>query len=453
MKKALFFTALLGASVLPVELHAQNTKPPANKAAGALETSAFILDKNIWEMNIADFHKKYQGAGFKWQTAAKKSLRSTGRGLTTFGLKGGEMLVDSHDGGKLKMVTLSIYNKGDHGDKPGSFVNGLEQQFTSKIDYQTKVSARKSVKKGAVTVQRQMWSYGNTAILLEKSINKEGGAEFLRLKVASLKTAKQGGRTSNKAALRQNVVYDKATGDVYVDNVPMEDQGRKGYCACASAARVYRYYGQEIDQHEVAQIAGSTAEAGTSIRKMVDSLRKITKHLDSSVLVLYEYPKGLTSGNEKKYNSGLKEMMRDVNSYQSLAKKEKKKGIVIDGKEYGRVPSGYSISFQNFTRQCNPEIYRKIMMKKSSFGRFKSKIKEYVRQGIPVGWCLQLGMFKEQGIPQMGGGHMRLIIGYNEKKNEIIYSDSWGAGHERKKMDAGNAFSMTNCLLVLPPRK
>ena len=48
---------------------------------------------------------------------------------------------------------------------------------------------------------------------------------------------------------------------------------------------------------------------------------------------------------------------------------------------------------------------------------------------------------------------MRLIIGYNSKKKELIYSDSWGHGHGKKKMDAGKAFSMTNAILVLPPTK
>mgnify|MGYP002809445487 FL=1 len=48
---------------------------------------------------------------------------------------------------------------------------------------------------------------------------------------------------------------------------------------------------------------------------------------------------------------------------------------------------------------------------------------------------------------------MRLIIGYNNKTKEIIYTDSWGDGHAKKSMDAGEGFSMTNVILVLPPTK
>ena len=46
---------------------------------------------------------------------------------------------------------------------------------------------------------------------------------------------------------------------------------------------------------------------------------------------------------------------------------------------------------------------------------------------------------------------MRLIIGYNAKNHTIIYSDSWGAGHERKVMPADTAFAITNGMLVLTP--
>ena len=32
---------------------------------------------------------------------------------------------------------------------------------------------------------------------------------------------------------------------------------------------------------------------------------------------------------------------------------------------------------------------------------------------------------------------MRMIIGYNDKTKAILFSDSWGAGHELKQMKMG----------------
>ena len=37
------------------------------------------------------------------------------------------------------------------------------------------------------------------------------------------------------------------------------------------------------------------------------------------------------------------------------------------------------------------------------------------------------------GILIRAGGHMRLIIGYNDKEQKIIFSDSWGADMNFKK--------------------
>jgi cystathionine beta-lyase/cystathionine gamma-synthase len=58
---------------------------------------------------------------------------------------------------------------------------------------------------------------------------------------------------------------------------------------------------------------------------------------------------------------------------------------------------------------------------------------------------------REKEIPQASGGHMRIIIGYNTATNEILYSDSWGRGHEEKRMSSDDAWIMTNGLSNLQP--
>jgi hypothetical protein len=49
-------------------------------------------------------------------------------------------------------------------------------------------------------------------------------------------------------------------------------------------------------------------------------------------------------------------------------------------------------------------------------------------------------------------GHMRIINGYNKKTNEIIYTDSWGAGHEKKSMSTEKAWTETLRLFVVTAR-
>jgi hypothetical protein len=62
-----------------------------------------------------------------------------------------------------------------------------------------------------------------------------------------------------------------------------------------------------------------------------------------------------------------------------------------------------------------------------------------------------LGKVPESNITQNAGGHMRLIIGYNLKKDEILFSDSWGAGHELKRMSTADAWTITTGTMSVEP--
>ena len=88
---------------------------------------------------------------------------------------------------------------------------------------------------------------------------------------------------------------------------------------------------------------------------------------------------------------------------------------------------------------------------KSKFTKFMKDVHDQVNKGIPLIWGVVLGTYPEPEIPQSHGGHMRLIIGYNDKRKEILYTDSWGAGHELKRMPAEWAWTISHCLMYLKP--
>ena len=52
---------------------------------------------------------------------------------------------------------------------------------------------------------------------------------------------------------------------------------------------------------------------------------------------------------------------------------------------------------------------------------------------------------------QAGGGHMRMIVGYNDKTGHILFSDSWGAGHELKRMTLTHAYHASTGLFAMYP--
>ncbi len=426
-------------------------------ASKPLALESILFDQGLWQMSTPDFEKKYRPHGFVYMSVAKNDLRSTGMNSTLFGKKAGEVVVRS-EGGLIESVSISLYNRGDNGAMSVARFNDVCKDVINRMKEKTGVSPRDMSKRDTINMVRQLWLCKASAIMLEHSLGNEGETpEFIRVRMKAKNAESK--KMAIRSSLRDNVVRDRVSGDVFIKGVPMVNQGRKGYCAVASAARVYQYYGLETSQHELAQIAGTGPHSGTSLGEMVASLKKVTRHLHTRVLVMYEFPKGLADKMPdvdssyqdydrmiRNYNLGLKEFARDIKNYNKIAKKRGKDQFP-DDEEKGVV------SIQEFARKCDAAIYREVMTRKSSYPRFKNKIEEYVDQGIPVGWCLQLGMFKEANLPQSYGGHMRLIIGYNEKTEEIIYTDSWGAGHGMKRMPAADAFCMSNALLALPPTK
>ncbi|MFC4993153.1 C39 family peptidase [Rubritalea tangerina] len=439
------------------------------QAAEKHDLTQSLMNDSLWETKISDFQASHKPFQFKWMSASKSRLRSIGKNTQTFGKASGELLVTSDNDGNVNGVSISFYNRGDNGPMSPAQFDALYKNLAETITSTTGSRAEDKSGRGTVVLTKTFWRYKDSAFQLEKSFTRSTKTpEFIRLRVASLSKAREGSKTARRSSLKANVTRDK-NGDTFIHNVPMVDQGRKGYCVCASAARIYQYYGRQTDQHEIAQLANSTADSGTAINEMVASLKKVTGKLNSRIVVLYEYPKGISdlptdaeyksgrarSSDVDKVLRGFDEMKQDVNDYQRLAKKKKGKSV-LGGSSYARIDRKAPWSFaqmERFRAQCDPKIYREVMMDKSSYKRFYSKVKEYIDQGIPLAWTLKLGMFPEPGIPQAGGGHMRLIIGYNTKDNAIIYSDSWGAGHEKKYMDAGAAFCMTSCLLAMPPTR
>ncbi len=450
MNKSIFLLLALS-SVAISSLSAQSSRRLIRSQPKLEDHSKWVMDQNLWKTPLKDFAKSHAKNRFKWLSSAKKGIRSP-LAAPLFGQPSGEVVLRAKkNSGPISSAWISVYNRGDN--RPIS-ISDLNKRFDKLKGILTEKTGNKPTdqsKKGAVNLTSLLWKHNKTAFLLEKSTSNNT-AEFIRLRLAPVASLRAPTQATTRQSLTRNLVREK-DGTIWIDNIPMVDQGRKGYCACASAARIYQYYGLETTQHEIAQIAKATALTGTSMPIMVDALKKVTTKLDSRVLTLYEYPKGISETNPRnsKYMAGVRELNSDFNRYQQLAKKKGKGEITIHGEKGARINRNYVINISYVRQKADPDIFREVMMRKNHYKRFKSQIKRYIDQGIPVAWALQLGMFKETGIPQMSGGHMRLIIGYNEKSDQLIYTDSWGAGHEKKTMDMGNAYCMTSLLLALPP--
>ena len=231
-------------------------------------------------------------------------------------------------------------------------------------------------------------------------------------------------------------------GDVFIDNIPMVDQGNKGYCAAATSERVLRYYGLDIDEHEIAQAAGTTAEGGTSSKQMHDSIVAVGKRFKLATVVAY-------GDLDKSTADRIKSFTKEVDAYNKTARKLKRKEI---GREV--YIFGHTVNPQAFDAAMEPEVRMELKcrgIQKTKYKKFMTDVKQQIDRGIPLFWGVMLGIFPEPDIPQAVGGHARLIIGYNTRTNEIIYTDSWGRGHEFKRMSADKAFTIARYLMYMRP--
>ena len=405
---------------------------------------------DAWVTSAVDFAAEHRNDGFRFASRKQDIVNCMGRGKCTWhGLEVWEARVYFGTDGATR-VEMSMYNRGDDRSHDGLGADELQKLLDSiaagaqpggKIGSGTD---RQKLRTGGFRMSKR-WTSGYCNIELDWGVDgakKENlTADFVRVtmypKGASKpkKIPKEGvaGLVSSKK-IKANV-RKNSEGDVWIDNVPMVDQGQKGYCAAATSERILRYYGFAVDEHEIAQSAGTTARGGTSIAGMVETVRTVGQRCRLAFVSL------VSSGTD------MKSVERDLELYNRAAKSEGARELSIEQFTRGR-----TINLGELYAAQDPKIVKKARMKDARYGKFLKDVKDQVNKGIPVIWGVTLGRYPEPGLPQTAGGHMRMIIGYNAKTKEILYTDSWGSGHELKRMPQDWAFAITNDAFFLKPQ-
>lgn len=404
---------------------------------------ALIQSNELWTAVPADFVKQNGTLGFHWVSKAREAAETTQKQLTLFGVPVCQA-VARFDSETLRGLTVSLYNRGDAGDLQKEKFEGLLRKCVDGLSNATKSKpfVRGKDAASAVKAEGVQWQTTSTKFLLEYSFTREVKtrnipfrAEFVRLEITPVET--------QQGLLDSNLVIEKpgkfsgpshvkrdANGDVRIEGIPMVDQGTKGYCVVASVERVMRYYGIPTDEHELAQIANTSSTEGTTYRAMFEALKKLSNRLRIKTREL----DGLD----------IKEIETLVTDYNRAAKRgHRAEQLNLYGEG-----SGLSDIYQ----QMEPELLREVRTKNQAHAsRFQRQIQTHIDMGIPLLWSVMLGVVKEGKNPQSVGGHTRLIIGYNLKTNEVLYSDSWGLGHELKRMSLADAWTMTTQMHTVEP--
>jgi hypothetical protein len=308
-----------------------------------------------------------------------------------------EVVVDFSDG-KLNGITFSLYNRGDSGEIGQEEFDRRMKLCGQKISAMlgVKPTSKKADLTQGLLAEGWIWiSQKGMATLEHNPEAIQGRPEFLRLKIATrdakgvIAAAFQGRAAAAKVSdLPRNVVREG--GEVFIKGIPMVDQGPKGYCVVATTQRLFEYYGIPADQHQIAQVANSDATKGTDSRAMSKALGKIDYRFKTRFKI-----------HAIGYDDHLKE-----------------------------------VGGRNFP-----------------LSEFEKVIRKSIDDGIPLLWGLTLGKYPEEPpiAVQTGGGHMRMIIGYNDGTKRLIFTDSWGAGHEMKRMAFDDAYKASNGLFTMTP--
>jgi len=414
----------------------------AHGFAGMLDSLA--VREDLWKLSRAEFVSASPGLGFHWVSAAQDSAETRLPGLTLFGLPVYQAVAQL-DGDKVKTLTVSFYNRGDAGDLPKDQFQALLHKVMDALGAATKSqpALRGRDASSAVKADGMEWQNGATKFLLEYSFTREVKspptpfrAEFVRLQVSPVEKPKSMlaeslavAKPAEKFDGRAHVKRDAASGDVVLEGVPLVDQGEKGYCVVASAERVMRYYGVRTDEHELAQLANSSATTGTSPTAMMESLKKLANRLRVKTREIEPF--------------GVPQLLALVNRYNVIAKRER--APVID-------TSSHVLDVGAIYSQMKPDILREARTKnRSDADRFMRAVQARIDTGVPLLWSVMLGIVPEPKAPAGFGGHMRLIIGYNTKTGEVLYSDSWGIGHELKRMPLLDAWTITTGVDAIEP--
>lgn len=398
----------------------------------------------FWTMPKATVGEQMGEYGFRWLSDQQQAMRAAVPGMVFAGLPVLEAGVRFTEGGTPAEAVLALYTRGDvedtlDKDEFGKLIQLAQDKLSAKLGSQPE--PLKSDNSAAVPMNGAKWVSEHGQVVLQWSFTREMKTrgipfrtEFLRAQFLppAEKTNLLEERLARIDDQKKTTVDRKpakeSNGDVWLNNVPMVDQGQKGYCVVAAAERVLRYYGKEVDQHELAQMAGSSAQFGTTSEEMVKALKSLTQKFMIKVRTHADID-----------YRGFTDMVSD---YNRQAKRDKKPEIQL----------GNAIMVDQVYKQMDPETLKTARAKsRSDFSRWQSDIRKHVDEGVPLLWTVMVGLYKEEKLPQGFGGHMRLIIGYNEKEQTVIYSDTWGMGHERKVMPMDEGFAMSTGLFSIEP--
>ena len=296
-------------------------------------------------------------------------------------------------GGTVARLSLIFANKGDFfaGGSAPADMDGLGDAIER--DASTLESAlselfgegdRQSFGEGSGYRRVSRWDWRGHAFVLS-----EMEEEYAALAIMPEARADAKGRAEkiSAKALRRNLANNVArneAGDVWLRNIPMVDQGPKGYCVPATFERYMRYTGIPTDMYLLAMAGATRAGGGTLLGPFVEGVE------------------------------------RDVSRY---------------GRDLDRVDTDMEV--RDIARHIDEGL--PLLWRLHSTEAFNALANQQTANRQPdrdpQAWSRYLEEVRERAEtlgPDPNYGHIAMIVGYNKRTGEIAISDSWGPRYERR---------------------
>jgi hypothetical protein len=295
------------------------------------------------------------------------------------------------DSGKPQRISIVFANKGDFkfSDPPSSGeINEMERAIEQDVD-----QIQELLNQEFGEPERQQFGAGRGIKQLIERWNWKGHAfllaaqdgEYVNLKIMPSSAANNKGRGEkmSDASLRkltvENIVTDE-NGDVRIGNIPMVDQGPKGYCVPATFERYLRYMQIPADMYILAMAGQTQIGGGTSLAKTIESI----------------------DGYVSSQNRSMKEIKDEIKL--RTVQKYIDQGLPIIWTMFS------SRAYNEFVNQRTIER-RKNHDWEAWAERCKSESRDIELQ------------------KDFMTAHACMIIGYNKETEEIAVSDSWGPNY------------------------
>jgi len=265
-----------------------------------------------------------------------------------------------------------------------------------------------------------------------KKAFKPGNIKFSIFRRVALAAPVKKIEPSTETAADSNIkTNDK--GDRHL-SVPMIKEKSPKECVAVCMKRIFAYYKTAPKNRSWKKISENLTLNVKSAKGLKQVFSSIASECRCSVKKL------ASTSVFDNFNSVLR-FARDYNAQAVKAKKS-------------RINPFKANSFKKLLEVMDEDVLVNTRNNPKKIKEFKSKVCKEIDAGKPVLWIVFLGVVKEKVKPLAPlGGRARLIVGYNPKTNEVIYSDNWEKGHELKKMSWEKAWAITLTALAVTVKK